>query len=196
MPRPSALARPRPPAPRCPPVPHPRPSVAGPGLARPPLQPKNTPPRLKSFLEKTLTRANPPPVAPTIPELPPPHRPDAWSPSARPSPSSLPCWLPLVPPSGPPPSSGPGRTSAAAPRTSTSASSPPCWCLSLGPLGALLYLLLRPAETLDEVHLRQLQEDTLLQDMEAASAGPATPRRQWRRPHHRPKRLSGAWASS
>ena len=48
----------------------------------------------------------------------------------------------------------------------------PLLVLVLGPLGALLYMLLRPAETLDEAHLRQLQEETLLQDMEAASPGP------------------------
>ena len=48
----------------------------------------------------------------------------------------------------------------------------PLLVLLLGPLGALLFLLLRPAETLDEAHLRQLQEETLLQEMDTASAGP------------------------
>lgn len=48
----------------------------------------------------------------------------------------------------------------------------PLLVLVLGPLGALLYLLLRPAETLDEIHLRQLQEETLLQEMDAATPGP------------------------
>ena len=48
----------------------------------------------------------------------------------------------------------------------------PLLVLVLGPLGALLYMLLRPAETLDDAHLRQLQEETLLQEMDAASPGP------------------------
>ena len=48
----------------------------------------------------------------------------------------------------------------------------PLLVIGLGPLGAVLYLLLRPAETLDDIHLRQLQEDTLLQEMDSASAGP------------------------
>ena len=48
----------------------------------------------------------------------------------------------------------------------------PLLVLVLGPLGALLYMLLRPAETLDDAHLRQLQEETLLQEMDAATPGP------------------------
>ncbi len=45
--------------------------------------------------------------------------------------------------------------------------------LALGPLGALLYLILRPAETLDDAHLRRLQETALLDEMEAARGGPS-----------------------
>ena len=199
-------ARPHGPASR-PPLPH-RPGKTSPSRAasrsarrrpRPgasPLQPKNAPPNLKSFLEKTLTRASPPRFAPqdgapTIRGCPRPTGPTRGIPSARPSPSSLRCWPPLAQPSGPPPSSGPGRTSAAAPRTSTSASSPPSWSSSSAPLGALLYMLLRPAETLDEAHLRQLQEDTLLQDMEGASDGPQLHAANGVASHHRPQRLSG-----
>ena len=50
-----------------------------PGSAPYPAQPKSAPPRLKSFLEKTLTRTNPPQfatqAAPPTPRPAPPHRP-------------------------------------------------------------------------------------------------------------------------
>ena len=38
--------------------------------------------------------------------------------------------------------------------------------LIFGPIGLLLYFLLRPRETLDEIYDRQLEQETLLQDLE------------------------------
>ena len=45
--------------------------------------------------------------------------------------------------------------------------------LLLGPIGAVLYLILRPRETLDEAYLRALQEEVLLQEMQPAPAAEA-----------------------
>lgn len=44
--------------------------------------------------------------------------------------------------------------------------------LALGPIGLLLYLLLRPKETLGEVYDRQLEEEALLRDITARRACP------------------------
>ncbi len=44
--------------------------------------------------------------------------------------------------------------------------------LALGPLGLLLYLLLRPKHTLAEVYDRQLEEEALLRDITARRACP------------------------
>lgn len=44
--------------------------------------------------------------------------------------------------------------------------------LMLGPFGAILYLIMRPAETLDETHFRTLQEQALLQDNTPLPNGP------------------------
>lgn len=44
--------------------------------------------------------------------------------------------------------------------------------LGLGPIGLLLYLLLRPKETLAEVYDRQLEEEALLRDITARRACP------------------------
>lgn len=45
--------------------------------------------------------------------------------------------------------------------------------LGLGPIGLLLYLLLRPKETLAEVYDRQLEEEALLRDITARRACPS-----------------------
>ena len=45
--------------------------------------------------------------------------------------------------------------------------------LALGPIGLLLYLLLRPKETLAEVYDRQLEEEALLRDITARRACPS-----------------------
>ncbi len=45
--------------------------------------------------------------------------------------------------------------------------------LLLGPIGAVLYLILRPRETLDEAYLRALQEEVLLQEMQPPPAAEA-----------------------
>ncbi len=44
--------------------------------------------------------------------------------------------------------------------------------LLFGPLGAVLYLILRPRETLDEAYLRALQEESLLRDSDSVSISP------------------------
>jgi RNA polymerase subunit RPABC4/transcription elongation factor Spt4 len=46
-----------------------------------------------------------------------------------------------------------------------------------GPLGLLLYLLLRPKETLAEIYERSLEEEALLQDLEHRAACPGCRRR-------------------
>lgn len=45
--------------------------------------------------------------------------------------------------------------------------------LGLGPIGLLLYLLLRPKDTLAEVYDRQLEEEALLRDITARRACPS-----------------------
>lgn len=45
--------------------------------------------------------------------------------------------------------------------------------LGLGPIGLLLYLLLRPKETMAEVYDRQLEEEALLRDITARRACPS-----------------------
>ncbi len=45
--------------------------------------------------------------------------------------------------------------------------------LGLGPIGLLLYLLLRPKETIAEVYDRQLEEEALLRDITARRACPS-----------------------
>ncbi len=44
--------------------------------------------------------------------------------------------------------------------------------LLFGPLGAVLYLILRPRETLDDAYLRALQEESLLRDGDTAPVAP------------------------
>ena len=44
--------------------------------------------------------------------------------------------------------------------------------LLLGPFGAILYLIMRPAETLDEIHFRKIHAEALLQDNIPAPNGP------------------------
>lgn len=44
--------------------------------------------------------------------------------------------------------------------------------LLLGPFGAILYLIMRPAETVDEIHFRRIQEQALLQDDSPLPDGP------------------------
>ncbi len=47
--------------------------------------------------------------------------------------------------------------------------------LLLGPFGAVLYLILRPRETLDDAYLRALQEEVLLRDMAPAPSAATAP---------------------
>ncbi|MCY3912033.1 MAG: gamma carbonic anhydrase family protein [Chloroflexi bacterium] len=47
--------------------------------------------------------------------------------------------------------------------------------LLLGPIGAVLYLILRPRETLDDAYLRALQEEVLLRDMGPSPAAESEP---------------------
>jgi carbonic anhydrase/acetyltransferase-like protein (isoleucine patch superfamily) len=49
----------------------------------------------------------------------------------------------------------------------------PLIVLLFGPLGAVLYLVMRPRETLDDGYLRALQEEAILREMETGTAGPS-----------------------